>query len=173
MQKPERIIVTGTPGTGKSTIGKKLAEALEKKFTEANDLVKDNGLYTGKKKDSLIVDLNGLKDNLEGVQGVISGGILCNVSLEADFVFVLRTDPEELRGRLEEKGWDKEKIEENLEAEAVDYCVVHSIKNYGKEKVFEIDTTSRKVKDAVEEIKGFIEGRKKGKRHFDWSKFFQ
>lgn len=172
MKQFKKILVTGSPGTGKSTVGKKLAEDLDMDFTEANDIVKEDKLYTGKEKDSLVVDLEELEKELEEAEGVIAGGILCDISLEVDFVFVLRTNPKELRGRLEEKDWEEEKIGENLEAEAVDYCVVHSIDNYGEEKVFEVNTTSEDIEDVVEEIKDVLEGKTGEKQHFDWSDFF-
>jgi len=47
---------------------------------------------------------------------------------EADLVIVLRAHPTILRKRLQDKGFNDAKIQENIEAEALDVCALKLIK---------------------------------------------
>ena len=62
---------------------------------------------------------------------------------------VLRAHPNELKKRLIAKGFNSNKIKENLEAEALDICLYEAVKNYEREKVFEIDTTRKSPKEIL------------------------
>lgn len=84
-------------------------------------------------------------------------------------VVILRTEPKELRKRLREKGFNKSKIEENLEAEALDVCLIEAIEKH--REVYEIDTTNKNPEEVAEEITEILKGKggkyKPGK--IDWS----
>lgn len=66
--------------------------------------------------------------------------------------FVLRRSPEELKRVLESRGYSEKKIAENLAAEILDVCLYDAISRLGKEKVCEVDVTSRDAEDVVKEI---------------------
>ncbi|MDG6229460.1 MAG: NMP kinase, partial [Candidatus Thermoplasmatota archaeon] len=77
---------------------------------------------------------------------------------------------------LEEKGWKKEKIRENLEAEIIDVILCESVEVHSEAHVFEIDTTTATVEEIVENIDGWYKtgfslptSYKVG--HIDWSDF--
>jgi adenylate kinase len=70
--------------------------------------------------------------------------------MPCDAVVILRASPSELRKRMKAKGWPKEKIEENTEAEIMEVCRAEALEQ-GR-KVLELDTTGRTPKSAAGEI---------------------
>ena len=73
-------------------------------------------------------------------------------------IFVLRKAPWRLKEIFEERGYNKKKVEENVEAEILDVCLVEAVESYGGERVCEIDTTSRNSDEIVEEILSIMKG---------------
>ena len=80
-------------------------------------------------------------------------------------------DPRELEKRLTKREYPKKKINENVEAELIDYCTQLAEKNLTC-PVYELDTTKSNPKKTIEEIELILKG--KGKRFkagsVDWSK---
>src|SRR6266568_3218237 len=58
---PKMIIVTGTPGVGKTAVGKLLAKRIGSEFLSLGDLVKTQGLHKGfdRRARSYIIDATG------------------------------------------------------------------------------------------------------------------
>jgi adenylate kinase len=57
-RKPKVVLVTGTPGTGKTTLAKMLAKKLAMKYIDVNQIIKERGLSEGydAKRAAKIVD---------------------------------------------------------------------------------------------------------------------
>jgi len=150
------IALTGTPGTGKTTIAKKLED--EYKVVYLKDF-KDAVLYHDEDRDADVVDIEYLKEKVDKMKDdeiiILEGHYAHEMSV--DMVIVLRCHPDELRKRLENRGYSEKKIMENLEAEAMGLITEESINYHGKDKVFEVDTTKKRVEEAVKEIKHIIE----------------
>lgn len=161
------IVITGTPGTGKTTLADELAELLDLPVLHVNEVVKQKNLYVGVEEGSLIVNLPALKRELKDFTGIAEGLVLCEIKLKG-IAIVLRTSPEELEKRLRKKGFHEEKIKENVEAEALDYCALKAKQNY--KKVIEIDTTGKTVEDTVERVLLALAGMPGD--HVDWSNYF-
>ncbi len=165
------IIVTGTPGVGKTTISKLLASKLNAEIINMGDLIKREGLFIGVdgERDSLIADEGRLskriKEIIVGCKGtiIIEGHFAVHVTPPemTDIVFVLRKDPEELKRTLEKRGFKGKKLWENIEAEILDVCLWDSISIHGKEKVCEIDVTERKPEETIEEIIQILRGERR------------
>ncbi len=92
----------------------------------------------------------------------------------AEKVILLRCHPKKLKKRLEKKGWNKEKIKENIEAEALDVILCETVEYYPENSIFEIDTSNMTIgsvaESIVEIVKNDFEPTKKyniGK--IDWS----
>lgn len=176
------IILTGTPGTGKTTISHLLAEKFGCKLVDINLLVDEKHLYTGldPEKGYKVVDmvaleeeiqrilneeveddLKGRKDSLGGVKDscVLIEGHLSHNFPKADFVVVFRTEPPLLGNRLQKRGWKDVKIRENLEAEALDVCTWEAYQLHG-DKVHEVDTSNITPQKAVDTVLDIINGKK-------------
>lgn len=138
--------ITGVPGTGKSTLSRELSKKTGWALVEINRLIEEKGLWNGTEMGAKIVDMNALAREIAALARknknrnlILEGHLLCDLKTGADFIVVLRTNPAALRKRLAARGYPKKKIDENVMAEALDYCTLEAESRY--EKVYEIDTT--------------------------------
>ncbi|MCK5309592.1 MAG: adenylate kinase family protein [Thermoplasmata archaeon] len=162
------IILTGTPGTGKTTVAKILASRGYATIT-VEELAREHGCLEEVDKD-LEVDVDALAKVIsQPEEPIILEGHLAHF-LPGQMNIVLRCHPDIIRTRLEARGYDSEKVRENVEAEAIDIILSESIKKCLF--VFEIDATKLpldKIADSIERImNGEIDDYSPGK--VDWSK---
>ncbi len=137
MKKAKLIIVTGTPGTGKTTIANLLCKKLGYERIDWHDLLKQD------KSLSLGYDFKGKCYNLDVKS--LSNKIKCILTDKGnqEKVFVFDThishlipkklidlaivmkcsNLKKLKKRLEDRKYGKKKIEENLECEIFDECL--------------------------------------------------
>ncbi len=150
-----QIALTGTPGTGKTTV----AALLPYHVVDINSLVKGGmnlGLDT--ERGCLEADMDALArhlDLIDTAEAIILEGHFSHHF--ADWSIVLRLSPAVLRLRLEARGYSEAKIRENLEAEALDVILVEAVDMC--RRVDEIDTTGKSAAQVAERIKDIIEGR--------------
>ncbi|MEW5996670.1 MAG: adenylate kinase family protein [Candidatus Micrarchaeota archaeon] len=169
-----RILITGTPGTGKSAVASEIARKKGWGVLSLRELAERAGCITGEENGDKIVDVRKLRNaalrELEGKRdAVVEGHLGCEFSLPVDFVFVLRTHPSELRKRMVARGYPGKKTEENLMAEMLDYCTQAAERNYGA-PVLEVDTTKSSAEETAGRIISFLEGKVKTLDKADWSK---
>lgn len=156
------ILITGTPGTGKTTVSSIVKERLDANLISINKLVLENHLYTGvhPQKKYKIVNMEALFNELDLVNEkidkghVIIEGHLSHFYGKSDIVIVLRADPRVLSQRMKSKGWNDSKIDENLEAEALGICSYEAHQIHGR-KVNEIDTSDispQQVSDLIMDV---------------------
>ena len=178
------IVITGTPGVGKTSISKILAEKLGAIHIDVNKLVLDEKLDIGydKKRKCYIVDFEKVSKKLIGKIKITSednlildGHYATSVidPKKIDRVFVLRCNPEELEKRLRERGYPQEKVYENLMAELLDVCFYDSIKNCGEDKVRQIDVTEKPSDEVVSEIISILAGELIKAEQIDWISEFE
>ncbi|RQG90585.1 adenylate kinase family protein [Natrarchaeobius chitinivorans] len=157
-----RVAVTGTPGTGKTTATGLLEDRLgggsvpDLETVHLNDVLETEELYTevDAERESKVADLEALSAWLEGRDDVVIESHLAH-HFDADRVVVLRCHPEELEGRLRDRGEPEPKARENAESEALDVILAEAAEAHGLESVYEIDTTDREpaaVADALEAV---------------------
>jgi adenylate kinase len=129
MAKPLKpnVLITGTPGTGKSALSAMVEQELGLKHLEIGKIVKENNFFSefDTELDTHVIEENDedrLLDHLEPL--MVEGGKVvdyhsCELFPERWFahVIVLRTSTETLFERLTARGYSDRKREENMEAE--------------------------------------------------------
>ncbi|MFQ5814929.1 MAG: adenylate kinase family protein [Candidatus Hydrothermarchaeaceae archaeon] len=168
------VLLTGTPGTGKSTVARILSKKLGYNLISLNDWIfKEAGEAVVDYDDfrsTNVVDVDILEGRLRNINDdVIIEGHLSHFLSIGDIVVVLRAHPRVLNERL--TGFSDSKRGENMEAEALDVCLIESLERHDSSKVFEVDTTEKQPEEVAEAIQRIMEGRRDGYRpgKIDWS----
>lgn len=150
--------LTGTPGVGKTTI----SNGLRAKGYEVIDLhqyITDNGLLGSfdKKMNTFNVDTDKLSKSFEHLKAknsiVIIDGHLAHF-VNCDTIIVIRCNPAVIYERLKKRGYDRDKILENVQAEVLDVILCESV-DTGL-PIFELDCTSLSIDEAVERTEDII-----------------
>lgn len=163
------ILITGTPGVGKTTVSSILVEKTCAYLVDINKLVDEKHLYTGIDEergykivdmDALFKEMNEIIDEIDDPdKHIVVEGHLSHLFENSDIVIVLRANPDILKDRMKTKGWKAAKIRENIEAEAIDVCSYESFEIHG-DKVNEIDTSDIPPEDVADLIIDVINGSK-------------
>lgn len=150
------IAVSGTPGTGKSVFARALADELDAKLIDLNALIEEKKIFRLDSEGTKVANMRRMREEflkvLKGLKGpVVVEGLLSHLlpTRSLSHVVVLRTDPEVLKRRLGARGYSEKKTRENVEAEALDIILWEAVQQHGMEKVYEIEMTKLKPKDAV------------------------
>ena len=130
------ICISGTPGTGKSVIAKKLGKKLRYGILEISKFVKNNkiGKYNKKLK-TIDVDVDKLNDKLIKIikknKNLIIDGHLSHYLPRkyVDLCIIVRCNLKVLEKRLDKRGYNKQKIKDNLEAEIFDTSLDEAYRN--------------------------------------------
>lgn len=165
------IVVTGTPGVGKTSVSRQLAARLNGLHIDLGELVRREKLTSGydRKRRTFVVDEIKLAVRLRHIlkrqRGtVVIDGHYASAVVErsrVERVFILRRDPRQLKEMMEKRGFIGEKLYENLAAEVLDVILNEAIMNSGLEKICEIDTTNKTVDDSVNDIISILQSGKK------------
>ncbi len=167
------LLITGVPGTGKSTAAALLAKKTPAALVDINKTVDVLKLYSevDETDGAKVVRLKELEDELslaiksEKRSVIAEGHLGCEIKLPVQKVIVLRCEPKILRQRLASRGYPAEKLFSNAMSEALDYCTVLSEKNYGKKKVWEIDTTEKTPSEVASLCEKIFLGKTRKKSH--------
>ncbi len=170
------IVVTGTPGVGKTHVSQRLAKVLNALHIDLSSFVIERGLYTeyDEEAESYVIDeervIEELRKVIEEEELVVVDSHYGEIVPEDHVILaiVLRMDPAELRNRLIKKGWKKAKVRENVEAELLSICTINAIEAYGENKVFEVDATGKEVGEVISEILRIIRGEGIPGHRIDW-----
>jgi len=141
--------ISGTPGTGKKTVSPIVAELM--------GLPAPISINSLARKGEVEADPAILRRRLLGLDPpptVLFGHLLPHVlrKSEAGFVAVLRCEPSVLRGRLAERGYEKSKVTENVEAELIGVVLDECVSGFGSGLVREYDTTSSAPREVARQI---------------------
>ena len=172
------IAITGTPGTGKTSVSK-ILEKKGYKVLDLNKLALEKEFITGKdeKRDSNIVDLDRLEKYFNDIKTerlVFIDSHLSHLISNVDKVIILRCNPRKLKTNLDKKNWKEDKIKENIEAEILDVILSEAVTFHNIEDICEIDTSDLDIEDVAEIIIIFTKNNFKNIKNYkigniDWS----
>lgn len=163
------ILICGTPGTGKSSLVERVRPRLVQfsfinvsKFALENDCIEEYDIQLETNvidEDKLVEKLRPvLGDNKFNVIECIHGDIL--PSDLAHWVFVCKADTEKLFDRLKSRGYNEEKLNNNVEAEIFQTISEEAIEQFGSAIVTqlynneepELDSNADIIVSKVEEL---------------------
>jgi adenylate kinase len=177
--KKRVILITGTPGTGKTTTAKQLAAKLDAEYINLTDYAKTYDLTSGedKQRKTTIIDEEKMRTKLTQTinntdkTNIIIDGHYASAVTPANLVtkvFVLRRNPKELKQFMEKCGFEGAKLWENLSAEILDVCLIEALQTQPG-KICELDVTGKTVEEVVNDVLDVLE---KGKKCYsgivDW-----
>lgn len=156
-----RIGITGSPGTGKKTLGAILAKKLElglisiNQFAISNRFAKRNG-------NEYEINVGRLRGRIDTQGKIVTGHLLPYVvpNDALDLVILLRCSPNTLRERYERRRYSREKIRENLEAELIGLIAAECGARYDIKKIAEFDTSKTKPETLARRVLDIIIGRR-------------
>ncbi|XP_041362385.1 adenylate kinase isoenzyme 6-like [Gigantopelta aegis] len=159
------ILITGTPGTGKSTLASELAQRTALNYVGVGNLAKEQELFEGwdETYQCPILDEDRVIDELEDTMSE-GGNIVdyhsCDFFPERwfDIVFVLRTDNKTLYERLEKRGYSSKKLEDNVQCEIFQTILDEAREAYKSEIVHELQSnTPEEMEDNLDKMALWIE----------------
>ncbi len=183
--KMKNIIISGTPGCGKTSVAKEISNLIDVKIISLNELaVSDNFSFEyDTERKTFVVDfdifLPYVLNRIEEIKQdkptyLIIESHFSDIIPEKfiDYTFILRCDPDELFKRLEKKNYDIKKITENIQAEILGNCINYFIQKQMKSPIFEIDTTNITIETVARTIVEIIVENNNGENYkigkVDW-----
>jgi len=185
------IIISGTPGCGKTSVANKLSKFIDTKTISLNELAVSGDFsfdYDSERK-TYIVDFQIFlpyiikiikKIKVNNPQFLIIESHFSDIipNKYIDYVFILRCDPDELTKRLKKKNYDLNKITENVQSEILGNCVNYLVQKKIKSPIYEIDTTNLNIESVAKTINDIIFAKIDVKNYYlgkiDWlEKLFQ
>ena len=142
---PINVLISGTPGVGKSTHAAELSTRLGLKYININEIANERNLYEGwdSELESKILDEETLLEEITA--DIKKGGCVvdyhsCDLFPKSWFhgVFVLRTDNTILYDRLAKRGYNEVKMKNNIECEIFQELLEEAREHFGLEKVTEL-----------------------------------
>jgi adenylate kinase len=165
------IIITGTPGVGKTTHCEELARKTGLHHLSINDVVKKHNIGEAstdpEDPNTKIVDEDRLLDCIENdleEGGQIIDWHACDLFPPSliDLVCVVRCDNKLLYDRLKARNYGEKKLEENMDCEIMEVLLQEARDAYDEEIVVELKSDSTEDIDSnVERIESWIKNWKK------------
>lgn len=158
------IVVSGTPGTGKTTVAKTLAKKLSAKYLNINKLIKPYKLAEGydKQRKTKIIDIKKLKQaiskeiNKTKKRCIIDSHLAHELPKKSVAIVIITTcNLKTLQQRLKKRNYSKEKIRENLDAEIFDTCYEEAKERH--QHIIKLNASkSFNLNNLIKRIKTFI-----------------
>jgi adenylate kinase len=165
-----RTVVTGTPGVGKHTNARIIADKINAEIIDINHVATDNNAISEKTSLGLVVDVKRLAKLLEKMlntkRNLVVVGHLAPYVLKPegiDMVAVLRRSPYQLEKTLEERGYSADKVRENVASEILGTILYDSLKTFSRRKVAEFNTTGKSPHETAEEIVSALQKKTRSK----------
>ncbi|MGC9169568.1 MAG: adenylate kinase family protein [Thermoproteus sp.] len=149
-----RVLITGTPGVGKTTVCRAVAQVLRVKCVEAAAVLAGKP-FTSWDPHSLTYDIVDVEAAREELAKELTGDYILDTHVldivdDVDRVFVLRKRPDVLFKDLADRRWPLHKILDNVWAELLDYIYVEARGKWGD--IYQIDVTNRSSLQTAEAV---------------------
>lgn len=168
------VVISGTPGTGKTAVSKRISEIINVEVISLNELaiLKNFTLNYDEKRETYIIDIEKLtpyivnqinKYKEDNVNFLLIEGHFSDIVPDhlIDFAIILRCNPDILYKRLLNRGYKSQKIIENIQAEILGNCVNYMIQKKIKTHILEIDTSNLSIDDLAQIIIDIINNGKR------------
>ena len=156
-------VITGNPGVGKHTVAKQIAKGLDLDLVDINQIVVQEGIFE-ENEGTLDVDIGKLGKiigKIIGKNSLVVGHLAPYVisKKQVKVAVVLRRDPYKLISVYKKRKYSHKKAIENLGSEVLGVTYFDSINEFGSDRTFQINTTSKSVSTIVKKIgELFIKG---------------
>ncbi|VDN60442.1 unnamed protein product [Dracunculus medinensis] len=165
-RKHPNILITGTPGSGKSTLSEILAKKLGFEHINVGKLIREYELYDeyDEEMDCHVLNEDKLLDHIEDRLDSDEGGYVvdyhgCDFFPERwfDFVIVLRCNNTILYDRLKARDYSEKKIRNNLECEIFNILLEEAVESYKAEIIHEMtNETIEQMNEICEKIEQMV-----------------
>lgn len=163
------ITITGTPGTGKTTLSI-LFEQEGYSVLRLNEYMegKDIGeVIDGEREVEVSEMISSLEEEDLDEDTVIEGHL--SHKIDSDVCIVLRCSPRELNKRLEKRDYSQDKIRDNVESEKIDLVLAEA--ESGQDQIIELDTTEDSPEQTFQKAINRIKEERYSYGEVDWSEF--
>jgi adenylate kinase len=165
-------IITGNPGTGKHTIAKWISKKLNLEIIDINNVAVEEGVFK-KNNGTLDVDVSKLKKiiNKIGSENSVLVGHLAPYVISpknVEMTVVLRKSPYKLQSIYKKRKYTNKKSLENLGSEILGIVYYDSIREFGRENTFQIDTSDKSISLTVKKVESIFKGIKVKEDNVDW-----
>lgn len=153
-----RLLITGTPGTGKTTLAHGLSAVLGIPIVKVEEFISDYLKWDPELNTNYIIDAEGASKKLNKKLSELNSYIVDTVALDLidasliDWCIVLRLDPKVLLNRLMQRGWPWCKVVENVFSEILGVSLSSCISKFSYERVIEVNTTGKSPEQLMEDI---------------------
>lgn len=157
-------VITGNPGVGKHTVAKQIARNLDLDLIDINKMAIEKGAFV-REKETLDIDTKALErligkeitdDSL--VVGHLAPYVIPRRKVQVSVV--LRKNPYKLIPVYKKRKYSKQKTMENLGSEVLGITFYDTLKKFGQDKTYQIDSSDRKISEVVKKIETlFVKGR--------------
>ncbi|MEL9989791.1 MAG: adenylate kinase family protein [Thermoproteus sp.] len=157
-----RVLITGTPGVGKTTACRELSRLLGAKCIEVAALLAGRP-FTRWDPYSLTYDILDAEAARRVLEGEMTGDYIVDTHVldligDVDYVFVLRKRPDVLFRELKGRGWPLHKVVDNVWSEILDYIYLQAKERW--RRIYQIDVTEKSTHQTVDVmvkcIRGFV-----------------
>ena len=160
------LVITGNPGVGKHTVAEIVAKKLDLKLIDINTVAIEKNAIIKKDKIGYVVDLKKLSPLLRKEvtrKCLVVGHLAPYVLKKSDpaLVIVLRRSPYALEKVYAMRGYNEQKATDNISSEIIGVCLYDAVKRFGKNKVAEVDSTTRKAENVTKKIISILNGKSK------------
>ncbi|MDE1770080.1 MAG: AAA family ATPase [Thaumarchaeota archaeon] len=165
-------IITGNPGTGKHTIARWISKKLDLNIIDINKVAIEEKVF--KKNNGILdVDVNKLKkiiNKMDSENSLLVGHLAPYVisPKNVEVAIVLRKSPYKLQPVYKKRKYTTKKSLENLGSEILGIVYHDTVRGFGRDKTFQIDTSDKSISFTVKKVESIFKEIKVKEDKVDW-----